>query len=231
MMTIRGHSFIAAPIGPRSTVIDLGANNGDFTRGMWKTFGSRCIAVEPTPTLAERLRSIRDIEVCDCAVGDRDQVADLHIFSNSEKSNLSGRSDESETEVAKVRVITFEHLLKEAAIDRVDLLKVDIEGAEVMLFDSIPDYVLERINQISVEYHDFCGLVSTEEIRRIRLRLHSAGFYEICFGPGYFNTLYVRRGAPKAGAMRRLYVKHIVKNARSLWHATRPMLGISPTVH
>jgi hypothetical protein len=45
-------------------------------------------------------------------------------------------------------------LLAIADIQHVDILKVDIEGAELELFKSRPDHWLDRVNMVIVETHD-----------------------------------------------------------------------------
>ena len=45
--------------------------------------------------------------------------------------------------------------MERLGITKIDILKLDIEGAEFELFVSTPDDILRRIGQITVEFHDF----------------------------------------------------------------------------
>ena len=52
----------------------------------------------------------------------------------------------------RVRAITMDRLLSETGISSIDLLKVDIEGAEIEVFESCP--WLRNVNVIAIELHD-----------------------------------------------------------------------------
>ncbi len=52
-------------------------------------------------------------------------------------------------------MITFRELRRRAGVDRIDLLKIDIEGAEIGMFDDCTDEELSSIGQITVEFHAF----------------------------------------------------------------------------
>ena len=43
------HSFLAAPVTPGSTVVDLGVNLGEFAKTMVSDFGCSVVGVEPEP--------------------------------------------------------------------------------------------------------------------------------------------------------------------------------------
>jgi hypothetical protein len=79
-------------------------------------------------------------------------------------------------------------------IPRVDLLKVDIEGAEIELFGAIPDALLRDIPQIALEGHDFLGAVAKADLKALRRRLESLGFLWIAFSlRSAFDVLCLQR--------------------------------------
>jgi hypothetical protein len=57
-------------------------------------------------------------------------------------------------------------LLDHLQLPRIDLLKADIEGAEISMLTACPDEVLGRIAQIGIEFHDFCGITPAAEVYR-----------------------------------------------------------------
>jgi hypothetical protein len=80
--------------------------------------------------------------------------------------------------------ITLETFLNNQRIELVDLLKIDIEGAEEAVFNSTRDTTLCNVKQISIEFHDFMpGSISTEEVNKITNRLKRLGF--ICLPFSY----------------------------------------------
>jgi hypothetical protein len=59
----------------------------------------------------------------------------------------------------------------------VDLLKLDIEGAEFEVIESTPDSILRSIGQITVEFHDFQPRFAGRGLfERARRRLVNLGF-------------------------------------------------------
>jgi FkbM family methyltransferase len=52
-----------------------------------------------------------------------------------------------------VRCLTMPDVMAQAGIDRIDLLKVDIEGAEAMLFEGGPSW-LSAVGMIVIEVHE-----------------------------------------------------------------------------
>jgi FkbM family methyltransferase len=55
---------------------------------------------------------------------------------------------------AGFRGVTVEGLMQEFAIERIDLLKLDIEGAEKEIFGSGTTCWLDRVEVIAIELHD-----------------------------------------------------------------------------
>jgi hypothetical protein len=52
-----------------------------------------------------------------------------------------------------VRTYTLNYLFESGLIDRIDFLKVDIEGAEHAAFAGISDENLQKVKTIAMEYH------------------------------------------------------------------------------
>jgi len=63
----------------------------------------------------------------------------------------------------------------------VDLMKVDIEGAELPMFRAAPDEALLRSRQISVEFHEFLYPDMHVEIELTKQRLQRLGFVAVDF--------------------------------------------------
>ena len=233
MITLRGHSFMPAPLDRSSTVIDLGAHRGEFSRQIIDRFGCRCVAVEANPSLLDKVRAANGVEPLWGAITDRDGSSIFYLSDNPEASTLSNESTELNGRRINVPTFTLESILRNLGISHVQLLKVDIEGAEIPFLLSVPEQITRLIDQITVEFHDFCGLVSADQIQNVRARLASLNFEEINFGTGdraWINTncLFVRRDAPRIGRLRRWYLKFVVLNVRRVVHLCRalfPSLG------
>ena len=57
------HSFLAAPVTPGSTVVDLGVNLGEFATTMVSDFGCTVVGVEPEPKLFTSIPKIDGLTV------------------------------------------------------------------------------------------------------------------------------------------------------------------------
>lgn len=219
--TISGHTFIPSMIGPDSTVLDLGANEGLFSHSMNSRYRCRCVAVEPTPELAGRIRSRGGVEVIESAAAARDGVATFHIASCSQASSLRDLSDNVVLRELSVETRSLKTLMTDSGIDSLDLLKMDIEGAESEVLMSAPDSLLRRIKQISVEFHRFCGLTSLSDLESVKAKLLGCGFEELDFEPRHMNTLFIRRELFSKHSFRLMVLKHLVAPARRLLHQAR----------
>jgi FkbM family methyltransferase len=226
MITLRGHSFFPAPLGAHSIVIDLGAHRGEFSKQIKSRFGCRCIAVEANPKLIDFVRAVDGVEAYACAIAASDGEVTLHFSKNLEASSIKPHPLDANGQSVTIPSRSLRSLLSEAGVTRVHLLKVDIEGAEVSLLDSLTDKELARIDQITLEWHDFCGSVSSDDIRRLVARLDQIGFEGFRFGSDNMNWLFVRRGAPGIGMLRRKYVRHMVRPLRNILHFVRNRTGI-----
>jgi hypothetical protein len=67
--------------------------------------------------------------------------------------------------------------MRRLGITKIDLLKLDIEGAEFDLIAVTPNQILQRISQIAVEFHDFKPAFRNRELfENARDRLIALGF-------------------------------------------------------
>lgn len=145
----RGHLTIP----PNGVVVDVGANIGDFTlQAARQCPDGRVIAVEP---VGEHVRILQD----HARMNQIPQVTCIHgalgggsgttqIAVDGPQSGRRATATQSEV----VRVMTLPALMDEHRLARIDLLKLDCEGAE---WDILPaaERVLPRIRQICMEYH------------------------------------------------------------------------------
>jgi len=161
-------------------VIDLGANVGQFAEALTAKYACTCYAVEPMPNLLGQIRDNPRIRKLNYAISIDNAPVKIYVSRNREANSVHksiAESCELESEF-ECPGITLESLLAKYAIAQVDLLKVDIEGSEQMLFDSVSDETLAGIKQITIEFHDFiAGSITTAEVQKIVSRLESIGFY------------------------------------------------------
>ena len=216
VVTLSSHTFLPHALGSRPVVIDLGANRGEFYRAFSVRFeASRYVAVEANPSLADGLRAIPGVFVLHCAVAGADGTARFKIDENPEASHLS----EDVGGTVEVESRTLGSILAEADVSHVDLLKVDIEGAEFPMLMGASSEVLGKIKQITIEFHDFCGIGTPEQVRDTVQRLKERGFSGIRFSGNNTNWCFVRRGESAGSDVRFWVAKSITAPLRRMKHA------------
>jgi FkbM family methyltransferase len=132
-------------------VIDVGANRGQFCLAVASAAdGARIVAIEPIPTEADRLRRVMSgyasLTVIECAVGARAGIADLHLSSALDSSSLLAMTSLQEelfpathpAGVLPVEVRTLDEIAAEVPIGQRTLLKVDVQGCELQVFEGAP---------------------------------------------------------------------------------------------
>ena len=124
-------------------VVDIGAHDGDFTRAFSSKYEvARALLIEALPHKAEKLRSEfgpPKYTVAECAASDRTGIVDFEMNEEEATSSLlkihrhlpelSGVSLGKSTTLA-IRTRTLDDIAAEAGISEIDLLKIDVQGAE-----------------------------------------------------------------------------------------------------
>ncbi|MGF6482586.1 FkbM family methyltransferase [Paraburkholderia sp. JPY419] len=213
MDRISGHTFFRRFLQRDSAVIDLGANSGTFSRLMSEEYECVCYAVEPNPDCFARLDGMACVkQPFNLAIADRAGTMSFFVAANSEASSFVRTSENNrEIQVSAVRLDVF---TQQQGIAQIDLLKVDIEGAEVPLLDSRPDAFLRNIGQIAFEFPDFCGLVEKRDVARLEQRLEPQGFRSINFSKeshGHEDHLSVNRARCPLGYVEYATTRYVAK--------------------
>lgn len=180
-------------------VVDVGANIGVFSV-MAARAGARVVAVEPFPDNVEHLR--RNLAANDCAgaqvvagaLADANGSARLYLGRKGVVHQLFEKDERGERleQHIDVPTLTLEELMRRHELERVDLLKLDCEGAEGLILASSPRDLLARVGAISMEFHDHASPLQHDEIVE---RLQAAGFRTELLWNGRSTTgyLYARR--------------------------------------
>jgi FkbM family methyltransferase len=155
------------------SVIDCGAHVGSFALWLSRWSDASIVCVEPNPSvlplLEHNLRPIKDrVRVWPLAVGGTAGTRVLHDQGFAAAASLERRSPRDQA--VEVEAITLDELVERSGFARVDLLKMDIEGAEFEVFRTARPQTLQRINAALIEWHPFAG-----QPEEIALKLEQAG--------------------------------------------------------
>ena len=205
VLRFQGHSFVADWLGPVSVVVDLGATEGDFARDVMDRFACRVWAVEAAPELAERLKVRPGLVVEHAAMGGREGFADLRTYAGRYASAVLEAPTTLQASV-RVPATTLEAFLGRHGLERIDLLKVDIEGSELEMFAATSDRTLLNCIQMTVEFHDFEDPAMAPRVRETDARLRRLGFQRLAFTWDHSDVLYVNTASHRIGAAGRVWV-------------------------
>lgn len=198
----RMYDRVAGFISQRGwTVFDIGANIGVFAIQQARR-GAYVYAFEPNPDCYHRLSR---------AVLDNNLAADVHVL-NLAAGSLPGRGtlqipegvtcigsvvpqeNLTSTQEPAIQITSLDHIVPTLGIARIDLLKIDTEGAEVEVLRGA-DRTLGMVERVILEYH------STDLLRQASELLQSHGFshvLQIDSGPGIDRgVLYAQKMAAR----------------------------------
>jgi FkbM family methyltransferase len=163
--------------------LDIGANEGYFS-----ILGSTLVKEEGGVYLVEpqtRLQSIikqnlsinkcRNIQVVPLAFSDNDETVNLNLSLdvNSGSSSFHRRSLSMSKE--NVPCVTLDHFLSKNAINKIRLIKIDCEGAELLILSGAKEALKEHTADfISVDYHP--QIVGIAVVKQIDHLLRSNGY-------------------------------------------------------
>lgn len=147
---------ITAPV-----IFDVGANNGQFSAFVLDHFPQAQIhAFEPQHTLVERIREmarrnqLKNFKINESAVSDR--TGKVTFYENNNPVSASLLRDKAARRAVRrevqVPVTTLDEYSKQNGIDRVDLLKLDIEGAELQALQGATS-ILSTVKLLFIEFH------------------------------------------------------------------------------
>jgi FkbM family methyltransferase len=176
-------------INEHDVVVDVGAHKGYFSVLAARSASKGNVyAIEPVVESTEFIRAnvalndLHNIHVCNFGLWNQNGEVELFLSSNSGGHSL--RPKPSTIGKRLIPIVTLEKFCDDRGIRTIDFLKLDCEGAEYGIFP-LPKRILDRIQKLSMETHDF-GLYHHSEIEKY---LREGGFVVI-LAPGY---LYARR--------------------------------------
>lgn len=140
-------------------IIDAGANIGLSAVFFANRYPrASIVAIEPEGSNFEMLKlnaaPYPNIKPVRAALWNRNE--DLFLFDKGHGNHgfqIDGGNSPDEDRVGSVPGLTVDSILKEAGVEHVDILKIDIEGAEREVFGSPSDWI-GRVGAVMVELHD-----------------------------------------------------------------------------
>lgn len=209
-ITVQDHTFIDSALGPDSIILDCGGFHGAFSEAVTRRFGCTCHVLEPASANSAHIPDLPGILKHALALSTENGEAEFHLAVSPICNSLKELPAAEQRESVRVQTTSLGSFMETHAIRHVDLLKLDIEGMEMEVLETLPREVLARIDQITVEFHHpFIHPRGSDRQRMNALvhRLKRAGFTLIMpLRPIYFDILFVQTAALSMGALDRLVI-------------------------
>lgn len=146
---------------PTEHIVDLGANIGLSSMYFSNTYGPKTsiISVEPSKQNAQllklNLKAHPNITIVESAVSNVDGLFSFY----DEGLGYNSKLDDEGKSSYMISTISMDTLISDHNIQKIGILKIDIEGAEEILFEGNIDWV-KYVNNIIIEIHE-AGFVDT----------------------------------------------------------------------
>ncbi|MEP7374238.1 MAG: FkbM family methyltransferase [Chitinophagaceae bacterium] len=153
-------------------IVDAGANVGLFSILMKNRFPeAKIICIEPNKenceVLKKNLSPYHNVEIVNAGVWN--SITKLNIF-DKYNAGFSALVVEEDAVDGGVDAITIDSLMQTYGLERIDILKIDIETSEKELFLENYEQWLPKIRMIIIELHDWlkpgCSRVFFEAINK-----------------------------------------------------------------
>lgn len=145
-------------------VVDVGANMGVFTRWAYTQGAKKVISFEPDRRYYQLLKLNANPQSILFNAAISNEMGEIMLRESSHFGGSNIFWTPENTEGYKVRTYTLDYLFEVGLIDKIDFLKIDIEGAEILAFQGISDDNLRKVRNIGMEYHN-SHLEYKEELR------------------------------------------------------------------
>jgi FkbM family methyltransferase len=220
LVNVCGHTFEQGFLRDSPVVLDCGANLGVFSCYQAKKNHATVYAFEPDPRLFPNLPKVESVNFFNLAVSGHG--SDLRLNLGEEKCSSVCFSEGSEQASVIVKATRLDIFCEEKSLSRVDLLKLDIEGAELEVLELLPEKFLATTGQITVEFHDFLNKSDVPRILCVIERLRECGFYFMKFSyHDYSDCLFINAKlhplgvAEKINLLFRKYFRGIMRKLSS----------------
>ena len=201
-IVIKEHTLIEdLLVNKELVIVDLGACQGEFIDEIIKNYKvKKAVLVEPNPTNFSKLNYDQSSITClNMAIksGEKQKIKFIEDLDSPYNGSLIFDYFDNQ-KIHLIETVNLSEIYKILDNTKIDILKIDIEGAEYDLLINATDEELLACNQITVEFHDFLDTNYRSLNIEIHKRMLSLGFGVIRkttshrLGSEYYDTLFFK---------------------------------------
>lgn len=143
-----------------SVVFDLGGFKGKYAEQIYNKYESNIYIFEPLPKfitmIRENFEGNNKVRVFDYGIGGKTE--DLNLVVSKDASYLispRGVENTDGLEIEKVKIKSFKDAYDETGVDKIDLMKINVEGAEYEIMQNIFDNdLVSKIDNFQIQFHN-----------------------------------------------------------------------------
>ena len=151
---------VSYPLNEDSIVFDIGGCRGTFTEKIYNKYKSNIYIFEPLSKFINEIKGTfkenNKVRVFDYGVSGK--TGDLDLVVSEDASYLISHRDVEDTEgrdIETVKIKSFKDAYDETGVDKIDLMKINVEGAEYEIMQNIFDNdLVSKINNFQIQFHD-----------------------------------------------------------------------------
>lgn len=153
--TLGEWALLRKEITPNGWAIDAGAHIGYFSRKL-VDLGLNVVAIEPEPNACRVLRrNVSRGVVIQAAVSNRDGESILNLSRHGTMNSMANSPYATKGSLS-VKTVSLDSVAKQLRIEKIEFLKLDVEGWEYEAIEGASGLLAERrIRLIFVESHPF----------------------------------------------------------------------------
>jgi FkbM family methyltransferase len=180
-------AYFRRQLKPGDVVLDVGANAGLYTIIAARMVGEQghVYAFEPGEAIEllrhnVALNRLNNVTIIPAAVSNTTGTASFGVATDNAMSSLAktDRADQTIAHWTEVKTMRLDDAIKDYGIDRVDFIKVDVEGAEALVFEGARDLLARDKNRVTILFEAFDANCSAfgYSVPSLLADLHEKGF-------------------------------------------------------
>lgn len=142
------------PLNEYSIVFDLGGYKGQWTSDISSKFCCKVFVFEPVAEFANKIRKRfilnKNIYVFDFGLSDKNKNENISL--NNDRSSIYKAGKDYQT----IKLVDINEFMKSNSIEKIDLMKINIEGGEYDLLDKMIETGLtQKVRYFQIQFHDY----------------------------------------------------------------------------